>query len=130
MSKFVAGVSSPMTIRSESSNLLVSKPANHFSGTWPRMICCVATLCGIADTSLYGFNAFMLKFRGGFARFFFFCLLFPFPCGGSLLQFHIAWCSFIFYFLCIFIFRLIYTVCPNKNLTIFKPNFFGYSRKL
>ena len=118
MSKLGPGVSSSMTIRQESIlslNLLVPKPANHFSRTWPNIFSCVATLCGIADTSPFGLNATTSKFRGRFGSFLTLCLFcfLPLWCLASavplclVLWFFYPFCI-LFYvfslFVCLFVF--------------------------
>ena len=117
MSKLGPGVSSPMTIRPESRlsfNLLVPKPANHFSGTWPKMFSCVAMLCGIADTSPIELNAPTSKLRCWFGSFLTLCLFcfLPLWCLASASSTCLVLCFFYpfyillyvtFFFVCFFV---------------------------
>ena len=101
-----------MTIRPESRlslNLLVPKPTNHFSGTWPKIFSCAAMLCGIAETSPFGLNVPTLTFRWWFGSFLTLCLVCFLP----------LWCLVSAVPLCLFFFLSFILFCILFYVTFF-----------
>ena len=94
-----------------------------FSGTWPRMFCCASTLCGTADTSLFGLKASLLKFRGGFARFYPLLALSIFPVVAHLCSSTLLGALLLFYFFSVLIFRYIYIFVYCRILCLFCMSF-------
>ena len=125
----------PLHGNSLSLNLLVPKPANHFSGTGPKMFSCVATLCGIADTSPFELNAPTLKFRWWFGSFLTLCLFVSFPCvprfcsstlPGALVFILFVFCLKSLFFLCLFVFFCMSFALPELGFAQLVPWAFMY----
>ena len=93
-----------------------SKPANHFSRTWPNIFSCVATLCGISDTSPFGLNATTSKFTWWFGSVLTLCLFcfLPLWCLVSAVPLCLVlwfFILFVFCFMSLFFFFVYLFVC-------------------